>query len=150
MTIKRLPCDGNGQANAQIDPNTPTSAIGSSAAKGVGQDWGGMRTSDRASNPTLEQEVLAVPQRPREARIHCHNEVDHLGRGVEVAEGTGWFARARHAAHVNQPILTGGAFALTEPAGGIEIVATHQRPVGSSIGHRAIWSDRTFREPIAP
>ena len=37
----------------------------------------------------LEQQVFDVPHAQREAHVHHHHEVDHLGRGVELVEGVG-------------------------------------------------------------
>ena len=48
-------------------------------------------------DPTLEQQVLDVPQRQREAHVHQHHQPDHLRRRVEVAKRTGWLAKTRHA-----------------------------------------------------
>ena len=67
-------------------------------------------------DPALEQQVLDVPQRQREPHVHHHDETDHPGRGVELAKRAVWFAGAWHATHAKRPILTGGAFALTEPS----------------------------------
>lgn len=44
----------------------------------------------------LEEQVLDVPPRQRESDVHHHHEADRFGRGVEIAEWTGGFARAWH------------------------------------------------------
>ena len=36
---------------------------------------------------TLDQQVLDLPQRQREANIHHHSEPDHFGQAVEITEG---------------------------------------------------------------
>ena len=65
---------------------------------------------------TLEQQILDVPERKREADVHQHYQADHLGGGIEVAERASEFARAWHADAINRAYLTTGAFALTVPA----------------------------------
>ena len=48
----------------------------------------------------LEQQVLDIAQRQREAHIHQHHQPDHLGRRVEAPERAGRFGSrfARHPA----------------------------------------------------
>ena len=68
-------------------------------------------------DPTLEQQVLDVPQRQLEPHLHHDHQADHLGRGVEVAERTGGFCggAAWRGSHCHRPMPPVGSIALTEP-----------------------------------
>ena len=67
----------------------------------------------------LERQFLDVPQRQWKPHIHHHDETDHLGQGVEVAERTGEFAggAASYGSRLQSPSLPVGAFTLTVPSG---------------------------------
>ena len=45
----------------------------------------------------LKQQVLDVAQRQRKSDVRHHHEPEHLRRGVEVPERTGWLSGAGHA-----------------------------------------------------
>ncbi|MEP6869911.1 MAG: hypothetical protein ABJA20_15505, partial [Novosphingobium sp.] len=48
-------------------------------------------------NPTLKKQVLNISQRQRKTDVHHDYKPDYLGRGMEISEWAGRFARSRHA-----------------------------------------------------
>lgn len=76
---------------------------------------------DSCGNPALEQQVLDSPQRERKPHVHYHCQTDDLGRGVEIAKGTGG-SGSRRAAHQPPPSAdrAGSEFSLTVPDGDLE------------------------------
>ena len=62
----------------------------------------------------LEQQILDVPQRQREANVHDGHQPDHLRRPVEVAKRAG--VRVRTSVRPTLPPLTFDALGLAVPA----------------------------------
>jgi hypothetical protein len=48
-------------------------------------------------DPTLDQQILDVPQRQRKSDVHHHDQTDDLWRAVEISE------RIAHAQRLTQP-----------------------------------------------
>jgi hypothetical protein len=48
-------------------------------------------------DPALEYQVLNIAQAERKSDVNQNHQPDHLRRGVEVSERTGWLARAENA-----------------------------------------------------
>lgn len=68
--------------------------------------------------PTLEQKILNVPRREREANGHHDYKADDLGRRVKIPEHIGGLAGTGHAPlHSQRRSIASGAILLTLPFG---------------------------------